>query len=247
MKQNVRLLIPLLLIVISCSPSYQVFTQQAAQPTELDGKTIYHASVENEQLRLQVTAEKSVEDLMAYEVYVKNTGDKDILIDPTSFYVEPLHLNGDPVAYDEGSFRHHAYAADEHLQMLEKRMKKYRSRFTGYQIMSFFVKTATIVAMGSAESQNEWNWLNVALALEDGADFVVGEVHHGNMVDLFDRADEWEQVALNKHTISPGEETWGLVLFQIQPAAGLNRLHFPLGDDILSVDFKQNLHVKKGR
>ncbi|MEL6192537.1 MAG: hypothetical protein AAFR66_10820 [Bacteroidota bacterium] len=247
MKHNVRLLIPLLLISISCSPSYQVFTQQAAQPIQLEGETIYHASTENDQVELKVTAEKSVEDLMAYEVYVKNTGDKDILIDPTSFYVEPLHLNGDPVAYEERSFRHHAYAADEHLQMLEKRMKKYRSRFTGYQIMSFFVKTATIVAMGTAESQSDWNWLNVALALEDGADFVVGEVHYNNMNDLFDRADEWEKVALNTHSISPGEESWGIVLFQIQPAAGLNRLHFPLGDEILFVDFKQNLHLKKGK
>lgn len=243
MKQVVQLLIPLLIVCVSCSPKYQVFTQRAVNAPEAaeEGDAV---AAENEQVFLRVTSEKSVEDLMAYEVYVKNIGDTDVLIDPTSFYVLPLHLNGEKVAFDEELFHSNAYAPEKHMEVLEGRMKKFRTRFTGYQIFSFLLKSATLAAMGTAESQSAWNWLNVALTVEEGVDAGVWTVHRDNMNQLYDQVDEWESVALQRHTLPPGEESWGIVLFQIQPAAGINRLIFPLGDKGLAVDFRQQMHMK---
>ena len=248
----------------ACSPKQYVQLHPVSGPiAQVDGRLVTKAEADS----VEVVASYEREDMeyLALDVEVKNRTNAPLDVDPANFQMTLLDLNRQPLSQPGlVSFRQ-AADPDYEAGKMDNKIKNEQTRLKRAKIINTVLAVAmvvgTVAAVSSSSSprssgrrndHNYTDWIGTQIAVNAAYDLIQTKrvIDYGVFADRMQRYQfenyRWNQLALKRSIVQPGESVRGFVYLPKARQAAFINLTYPVkSGSAIELQFEQTLTKQK--
>jgi hypothetical protein len=241
-KMKTRIII-MLLPLTGCFTPASVFTLTPAETNIqwIDGTEFVNKNAQD--ISIQVGYVECSDNLLSFNVFIENTTDKPILIDPAKFeYVSHNHRPQDSSKADAKKLASFAVDPDLQIQRLNTQIsdenENYRTGNFFDAIGGIFSLALQIGSIGEEKSEEQIQW-EEQLAEDNERRSAERENDHKDRVEsLENQKFVWQTQALRKTILLTDQTLEGNVYFKAHNEKGYLQLRFPIDSTNFEILFK---------
>ncbi len=235
-------IIILLLLVQACSTPKAVvrMNPETEQTKWFYGKEYALDSLNG--VSVSMAFNRLIRPYIIFDMEVINNSNLPLLVDPASLFYK---FSGDTIYTDSASVRFYAADPEKELFDIDMEISRLEARQKNSAMIGLVAAGVGVIAAITSGVENDYdNSERYALAAD--ASFIASDIAAAvsveNDIEAMENEDlryRWENAALRKTTLDPGQAIRGHLYFDYQPEARFYRFFFPIDDDYITHTFRQ--------
>lgn len=248
MNTSCRWLLPCLLLLLSLSPLACVSPQPVYRLSSIEDNPLW---LRGKEYIVKKTKDYVVglrfshmwRGLLVFDADVTNLSDRDLLIDPATFYSLPRRDTGRVVS--ESNLRDAVFAVNPErmIEQLDRQISVESAAATNAAITDLAVETADLAleaaTIGTHQSEAEAEHKTRSRRERESTRLSQEIRYNTTMHRFLDERAEWETYSLRKHTLSPQQSIQGSVYFPVQRKAKFLTIIIPIAGTESAFDYRQ--------